>query len=261
MNKTLILLLAVIMTACGSVKTTSRQVADSQDQLILATLWYQKSAEMEALYLQCFLNAERALVENISQAAAGKPLAVVMDIDETVLDNSPYQGWQIIENRKFNESDWNRWVQMAKAEPLPGAVGFTRFADSLGVEVFYISNRDANAVEPTVKNMEKAGFSFADHQHMLFKETSSSKVSRRETVEKTHQIILLIGDNLADLDAVFEKRPEKLGISDVNSRKNMFGTRYIILPNPMYGTWLSEILKQSEGTSEREKLLRQTEGF
>ena len=88
--------------------------------------------------LRCFRNAETALTANLAREGITKPAAVVLDIDETVLDNSPFQGWQVIENKAFNYTDWSRWVEMARAEPLPGAVEFTRYADSLGVEVFFV---------------------------------------------------------------------------------------------------------------------------
>ncbi len=253
--------------------------ADSQDQLILATLWYQKSAEMRALYYQSFHNAERALAENLqmsgrtmapegsalaenpARAGLAKPPAVVLDIDETLLDNSPFQGWQVIENRVFNNLDWTRWVELAMARPLPGAVEFTRYADSLGVEVFYVSNRTVDEMAPTLKNLALYGFADADSSHMFLKETTSSKVERRAMIEKDYEIILLVGDNLADLSGLYEKRGDDLGFGAVDADSRLFGTRYIVLPNPMYGNWLNEIMKQSPGITTRDKLLKMLEGF
>lgn len=261
MKKTFIAISLVILVACGSVKTKTASSPENQDHLILATLWYQRSAEMRALYLQCYHNAETALAENIKKSPANKPFAVVMDIDETVLDNSPFQGWQVLEKKPFSDAEWNRWVSLSKAEALPGAVEFTRFADSLGVDIYYISNRKTPELEATLKNMTALGFANADASHMLFKTETSSKINRRSEVEKTHEIVLLVGDNLADLDAVFEKRPDNFGMSNVDSLKNRFGTRYIVLPNPMYGNWLSEILKQTPGATDREKLLKRIQGF
>ena len=150
---------------------------------------------------------------------------------------------------------------MALADALPGAVEFTRFADSLGVEVFYISNRKASNTAPTLGNMSRLGFADADSLHLLLKDNTSSKVARRAEIEKKYEIVLLIGDNLADLDGVFEKRADGYGITDVETRRELFGTRYIILPNPMYGTWLSEMLKIARGETEREKLINLLEGF
>jgi 5'-nucleotidase (lipoprotein e(P4) family) len=186
---------------------------------------------------------------------------VVLDIDETVLDNSPYQAWQVHENKPFNEQEWSRWVNLARAEPLPGAVEFTRYADSLGAEVFYISNRTVNEMGPTLVNMRKYGFADADSTHLLLKETVSSKIERRARIEKNYEILVLVGDNLADHSGIYETRGIGLGFSSVEADKDLFGTKYIILPNPMYGNWLSEIMKQSEGTTTRDKLVKMLKGF
>lgn len=289
--------------------------AEDQDHLILATLWYQKSAEMRALYYQCFRNAETALKESLAlsdytivaaeagmdkrpvrsepalpeaeaatsehellsghaDAAAGsvhaetfpvqgkvKLPAVVIDIDETLLDNSPFQGWQVHEKKSFNNEDWFRWVELARARPLPGAVEFTRCADSLGVEVFYVSNRTVQEMGPTIENMATWGFVNADSTHMLLKETTSSKVERQAIIEKNYEILLLVGDNLADHSGIYEKRGPDHGFAAVDADRRLFGTRYIVLPNPMYGNWLNELLRSAPGDTEHEKLLNLVEGF
>lgn len=279
MKKLIIVASMIILASCSTVKQKSLPQEENQDQLILATLWYQKSAEMRALYYQCFRNAKIALAENLALTnrtiAAGeeapsqnhkpfgrtKPPAVVLDIDETVLDNSPFQGWQVLENKAFNSADWTHWVELASARPLPGAVEFIRYADSLGVEVFYVSNRTVAEMGPTIRNLAELGFADADSTHMLFKETTSSKVARRAQIERDYEILLLVGDNLADLSGVYEKRGDDHGFGTVDTDKLLFGTRYIVLPNPMYGNWLSDLLRRTEGRTEREKLLRLLEGF
>lgn len=252
---------------------------DDQDHLILATLWYQKSAEMRALYYQCFRNAETALAENLETSVRKRPAsespaladtvragykkhpAVVLDIDETLLDNSPFQGWQVVEKKAFNNDDWFRWVVLARAKPLPGAVEFTRYADSLGVEVFYVSNRTIQEMVPTIKNMTEWGFVNADSTHLLLKETTSSKVERRAMIEKNYEIILLVGDNLADLGSIYENRGADYGFGAVDADRKLFGTKYIVLPNPMYGNWLNDLLRSVPGSTEREKLVRLLEIF
>ena len=294
MKKLIIVTAIIMLVSCATVKQSAPPVeetsagsaisyavteaAEDQDHLILATLWFQKSAEMRALYYQCFRNAETALAENLAMqirkvpltnlpasenpvSGQGKPAAVVLDIDETLLDNSPFQGWQILEKKEFNNDDWFRWVELAQAKPLPGAVEFTRYADSLGVEVFYVSNRTVQEMGPTIKNMAALGFANADSTHMLLKETTSSKVERRAQIEKEYEIILLVGDNLADISGVYEKRGSDYGFDAVDTDRLLFGIRYIVLPNPMYGNWLSELLKMTEGRTEKEKLLKLLETF
>lgn len=317
MKKLIIVTLLIMVASCATVKKTTRTAeehssrtaedssaltaAEDQDHLILATLWFQKSAEMRALYYQCFRNAERALKENLelqrhtpaaqehspepfpaeSRTVAGqsadepvadyadhlprkglaKTAAVVLDIDETLLDNSPFQGWQILEKESFNNDDWFRWVELARARPLPGAVEFTLYADSLGVVVFYVSNRTVEEMGPTIKNMEAWGFVNADSTHMLLKEATSSKVERRALIEKEYEILLLVGDNLADHSSVYENRGPDYGFEAVDADRHLFGTKYIVLPNPMYGNWLKEIVRSAPGSTEHEKLLKMLEGF
>jgi len=267
MKKLIIVTGMIMLTACGTVRKGTvpsdgtSSPSETQDHLILATLWYQQSAEMKALYYQCFRNAETALSENLALSDKTKPAAVVLDIDETVLDNSPYQVWQVHENKPFTDQDWTRWVNMAQAEPLPGALEFTRHADSLGVEVFYVSNRDVTGMNPTIANLGACGFPNADTTHLLLKQSGSSKIERRALIEKNYEILLLIGDNLADHSGAYERRGPGLGFAAVEADKEQFGTRYIILPNPMYGNWLTEIMRQSEGTTTREKLLKMLRGY
>lgn len=295
MKKLIIVTLIIMLASCATVKQTSypaedrsapsagnlaaEDSQDDQDNLILATLWFQKSAEMRALFYQCFRNAEVALRENLEmhnegkpaadssipadsgQPGSEKPAAVVLDIDETLLDNSPFQGWQVLRKKAFNNDDWFRWVELARARPLPGAVEFTRYADSLGVEVFYVSNRTVGEMGPTISNMAAWGFANADSTHMLLKETVSSKVERRALIEKDYEILLLVGDNLADLSGIYEKRGPDHGFGAVDADRRLFGTRYIVLPNPMYGNWLNDLLQSAPGSTEREKLLQIVEGF
>ncbi len=261
MKKLIIVTLLIMVASCATVKQTTQSAEEDQDHLILATLWYQKSAEMRALFYQCFRNAEIALAENLAWAGRVKPAAVVLDIDETLLDNSPFQGWQVFEKKSFNNDDWFRWVELARARPLPGAVEFTRYADSLGVEVFYVSNRTVQEMGPTIENMATRGFVNADSTHMLLKETTSSKVERRALIEKDYEILLLVGDNLADHSGLYEKRGSDYGFEAVDADRHLFGTKYIVLPNPMYGNWLNEIVRSAPVSTEHEKLLNMLEGF
>jgi len=80
-------------------------------------------------------------------------------------------------------------------------------------------------------------------------------------IEIDYEIILLVGDNLADHSGLYEKRGPDHGFAAVDADRKLFGTRYIVLPNPMYGNWLSELLKKTEGRTEKEKLLRLLETF
>ncbi|MCU0378181.1 MAG: 5'-nucleotidase, lipoprotein e(P4) family [Bacteroidales bacterium] len=261
MKKFVAITFLVILASCGSTKTGTVTTEESQDQLILSTLWYQKSAEMRALYYQCFRNAKIALDDNLAAYDKSKPAAVVLDIDETILDNSPFQGWQVHAMKGYSTEEWTRWVNEARARALPGALEFTRYADSIGVELFYISNRDQEDLGPTIENLADAGFPSSDSTHLLLRGQTSSKTERRNSVGRDFEILLFIGDNLADMADKYERRGEDHGFGVVDSEKDLFGTRYIVLPNPMYGNWLNELMKKAEGATTREKLVRLLEGF
>ena len=207
-----------------------------QEHLLQAAAWFQHSAEMEALYYQSFHWAGREMDLKIAEGSE-KPLAVVLDIDETVLDNSPQTAQQVIDGVPFNREMWDEWCSLARADPLPGALEFTREASDRGVEVFYISNRRIHLLDVTLKNLREAGFPFADSSHVLLRTDTSVKDARREKVRETHEIALLIGDNLGDFSGIFDDRNEGRAAQQVLENRKRFGTEFIILPNPMYGGW------------------------
>lgn len=235
---------------------------ESQDHLVLPVLWYQSSAEMQALYYQGYNIAKSSLSEKLGKSNNKKPKAVIMDIDETVLDNSPVEAYQAINNVPFSDSVWNKWVNQCSAEPLPGVMEFIRFAESKGVEVFYVTNRSApGAYLPTIRNLVDKGFPFADSLHLVLKTDVSSKEVRRKAISEKYDVLLLIGDNLSDFDAVFDQRGADLGFSAVKERMSEFGARFIVLPNPMYGPWINAAIKNSIGTTQNEKMVKTLKSF
>jgi 5'-nucleotidase (lipoprotein e(P4) family) len=262
MKKIIILAIITLIASCAVQKSEPVVVQDSQDQLLLSVLWFQKSAEMKALYFQGYNIAQKSLAEKIKDQTSSRPKAVVMDIDETVLDNSPSEVYLIENNVRFSDEIWKKWVNTVSAKACPGALEFTKFAEAVNVEVFYVTNRDMpEELEPTMKNLKDAGFPYADVKHLVLKTDASSKEARRKILAEKYDILLFIGDNLADFDAVFDKRGPDLGFGAVSENKNKFGKDFIILPNPMYGPWVNTALKDAEGTTTREKILNMLEGF
>ena len=225
--------LAITILVSGCTKTDPNRL---QDPLLQATSWYQHSAEMKALCYQAYHWAGRELVLRISEGSE-KPLAVVLDIDETVLDNSPQTAQQIVDREPYTDEMWDEWCLLARAEPLPGALEFTREASNLGIEVFYISNRRIHLLDVTLQNLMEAGFPNADSGHVLLKTDTSVKDARREKVRETHEIALLVGDNLGDFSGIFDDRNGGRAVQQVWENRDRFGTRFILLPNPMYGGW------------------------
>ena len=227
-----VLLLVLILSSCRQVPSSGA----SQDHLLQATLWYQHSAEMKALYYQAF-NWAAVVLEREVAHPSGRPRAVVLDIDETVLDNSPQTGRQILDGVPFSPDIWDRWCRLEAAEALPGVLDFTLRATELGVEVFYISNRGDHLTDPTLANLQKLGFPNADRDHVLLKSTTSDKDARRAMVSVDHDLVMLIGDNLGDFSGVFDERADGRDLEEVERNREKFGYEFILLPNPMYGSW------------------------
>jgi len=210
--------------------------ANSQnDAMIMAILWRQKSAEYRALVYQSF-NIARMILERELNIPCREKKAVIVDIDETVLDTSPYHAKTIIENKKYPEG-WDEWCNRASATEVPGAGDFLRSAAAKGFDVFYVSNRSERLKEKTIENLKKLGFPQADVNHVLLRSETPSKQPRREQIKKTHRIVLLIGDNLNDFSEVFENKSNQDRFTETNRLKSRFGKRFIVLPNPIYGDW------------------------
>jgi len=235
MRRELLLSMLVLLLLFSS---CTQEKSGSEDSImgVKALLWSQFSAEAEALYLQGYNIASRILKDSAG-ITYEMPWAVVLDIDETVLDNSPFDVEKIRAGTKYSEEIWAEWCEMREAIALPGALEFIRLAEKLGVEVFYVSNRKDNLKEATLDNLNELEFPYADEAHLMLKKESSSKDARREAVSMNYNILLLIGDNLGDFDGIFDDRTIVYGKPAVREMKEQFGSRFIMLPNPMYGRW------------------------
>ncbi len=232
-----------------------------QDHNVNAVLYVQNAPECKALYLQAYNWASQILLQKQTAGVLSDSSAIVIDIDETVLDNSPSMGKMIKDNEGFPHG-WQEWVALAKAEPLPGVLAFLKLADSLGVTIFYVSNRHHKNLGPSMKNLNTLGFPQIDSAHFKLKTTSSSKEERRKSVDQGHQIELLLGDNLNDFAEVFEKTKGEERSKAVDDLRDEFGDRFILLPNPMYGAWLYEINKnKEEGMTEPQARMKSVRGF
>ena len=213
----------------------------TNEHLLMSTVWYQKSAEMRAIYYQSYRLAKMIVDEKIATLDKNQKKAVVLDIDETVLDNSPFEVKCIETGKSYSKKTWNEWTSLSKARALPGAVDFTNYAKDKGVEIFYVSNRSETELAVTMKNMKELNFPCVDSTHFLLKTTESGKKARRDIIKKDYNIILFIGDNLTDYSEIYENRDKNLAIDIVDKNKGDFGTKFIILPNPMYGEWENAI--------------------
>jgi 5'-nucleotidase (lipoprotein e(P4) family) len=230
-----------------------------------AVLWQNASAEAYWIYEQAYEQAATKLMWNIVELAATygegqprKPMAVIVDIDETVLDNSPYQVEAIEHGRTFDPQDWRAWTDKAIARPSPGALEFLLHAHQASCEVFYITNRETAERASTLKNLIAHGFPNADEAHLLLMDGTSDKTERRARVRATHDVVLLVGDQLRDFDERFKDRSVNSGKATVDALADSLSKYFILLPNPMYGTYRDAV--QGKGT-EAEKHARMKEWF
>ncbi len=242
--------LLLLFTACSS----TQKLKKIEDPSLQATLWVQNSAEYKALTTQAYGAAARVIPLSLedsfwtaspnqeeSKGYNKLPPAVILDVDETVLDNSPFQARMIKEDKTFNIEDWNAWCKEVKAEGIPGAASFTNYAAQEGIAIFYITNRDYQVEEATRKNLIKEGFPVSDTLDNIMTNGeepgwNSSKIKRRQQIEENYRVVMVFGDDLNDFvptknisqderDAIVEEYAEYLG------------RRWFMLPNPVYGSW------------------------
>ncbi len=226
-----------------------------------AVLWMQRAPEYRANVAQTWRAATdrltdarapgTAAIEQEMQLAAAMqtlPTAVVLDVDETVLDNSVYQARLLRDRRRFDPVSWQQWVESSQAQALPGAREFVRAAIEQGHKVFYVTNRDcldvpAGSSDPcpsltaTMRNLEALGFPNANDRDAFLLQgsrpewRSSSKSARRAWLAERYRIIMMVGDDLGDFvdQRIYAARREELS--------ERFGRRWFALPNAMYGSW------------------------
>jgi len=201
-------------------------------------LFVQRAAEYRALCHQAYQVATDRL-RAILEADTVKRPAVILDLDETVLDNSPYAGWQVKNRAPYRRETWQQWVEQAQAEAVPGALPFLKAADSLGVQLFYLTNRHERGRPATLQNLRALGLPQADSSHLLMRTTTSNKAPRRALIEREgFEPVLLLGDNLGDFLHLWDDEPRQKRHAGVSKNRALFGRRFILLPNPVYGEWL-----------------------
>lgn len=239
------------------------------EYLVGSTLWSQTSGEARALSYQAYNLAHLLLDQDLRQnrRRRQRPRAVIVDVDDTVLDNSPYQA-TIIRNRQSYPLGWTEWINRAQAEALPGAVDFLKYAASRGVRVFYVTNRKPEEKAGTAQNLKKLGFPNVTDETLLVRPASGStnKEERRRNIANRFRVVLLIGDNLNDFAELFENaKTVTARQAAADHMRAEFGTRFIMLPNPMYGDWESAVydynfkLSDAEKAAKRRSLLRPIE--
>lgn len=251
-----VLLLALTLGGCAGKMQQAEEpfsTRDLNEQLVMATLWMQAAAEFRALSYQAFNIATVNLDAFLGAYTGSKPVAVIVDADETVLDNSAYEAFLIGQDFGYSSTTWDPWMAAAQAKAMPGAREFLEFAAAQGVEVFYVTNRKMVGYEGTKKNLESLGFPFADDKHLMLRTDSSDKQGRRERVAADYEVALLIGDNLNDFTSDFAKKSVQQRFAETDRLRGTWGTRFIVLPNPVYGDWEGAVYSEDWGASPAEK--------
>jgi 5'-nucleotidase (lipoprotein e(P4) family) len=238
MKKGLIVLFAFIW-GCSTVKqpqiSSAPQHITANGKLFTA-VFQQRAAEYNALCFQAY-NIARVRLDEALAKSQSKPLAIVTDIDETVLDNSPYDVKQSLVGKDYEQKSWEQWTSLAQADTIPGALSFFKYASSKGVKIFYLTNRAESERKGTLNNLIVKGFPDSLNEQLILKADISSKEPRRQAIADKYDIVMLIGDNLGDFSSLFDKKPVDERNRNAAMSASEFGKKFIVLPNPVYGDW------------------------
>ena len=246
-------LLSFALASCGSSSLDKQQrEAQLSQQLTQAVLWHQNAGEREALCHQAFNLATLRVDQYLSNDDKKENPIVIVDIDETIVDNSPFQA-QAVKSDFMYPNYWHEWVETASAEALPGAVDFLNYASDNGIGVYYISNRSEKNREATLKNLKNLGFPKVEDEKLFLKKKHAVKDSLRKELSANNEIVLLIGDNLDDFSNVFKHQSVDKRLGAVDSLKALFGDKFIVTPNAMYGDWEGAIYSFEYAKSQEEK--------
>lgn len=254
MKHIILFLFSGFLFSCSSTrqsKIVNNQAAYTIGGKITSSLFQQRAAEYRALCLQGYNIALMRINEYVP--ATTLPRAIITDIDETILDNSPYAVKQGFIGNEYDAASWHQWTSLGSADTMPGAASFLKTIAAKGIEVFYLSNRGLDEQEGTLKNLQRFGLPNADAQHLFLKKSTSSKEERRQLVLSTHEVVLLMGDNLADFAKVWDKASEEKRKDAVTNLSDLFGKKFIVFPNPNYGDWEGAFYKYNYKYSQAQK--------
>lgn len=233
-----------------------------QDHKTNAILYHQRASEYAALALQSYTLARKSLDAYLSSPQRGLKPAVVVDVDETLLSNAPYEAKLLINNQSY-PMGFEEWIHAAVATPVPGALEFLSYAHEAGVKVFYVTNRKTAQKEATKRNLSRYSFPDVSDETVLTRTDTNSKEPRRKAIRQNYDIVLLIGDNLIDLSQQFEMKESDLRLAQVQKSKDRFGTDWIVVPNAIYGEWESVTgdISQLSPAEKREARLKALQPF
>jgi 5'-nucleotidase (lipoprotein e(P4) family) len=262
----LLLSLSCSQAVSAQAPTTTNQSRSDTEYLEGAVLWQQTSGERRALSYQAFALARMMLDRDLRLNRRNRrQRAIIVDLDETILDNSRNEARIVKQGVPFTPDSFTAWVNRAECDAVPGAVEFLRYANARRVRVFYVSNRKQIERDGTARNLKKLGFPNVNDETLLLRPEAGEMIKepRRVAVSARYRVVLLMGDDLNDFAAVFENsKTVESRIEATERNKDQFGTRFIMLPNPMYGNWESAIygynlkLPEAEKAAKRRSVLK-----
>lgn len=215
-----------------------------------ANLYLQSAAEYAFLCKQTYENASAAVSALSEHHQGDKSLAVVMDLDETVLDNSAYQNHLFNSNESYTPDTWDRFVKDGAVKDslitlVPGAYEFIHHCKSNNIRVIFISNRMNSTRRETAITLAKLGIDTIglnsdDSRLMLLRTDVRNKDARRDTVRKYYDPQIFIGDNISDFTSELEGLDQEgRRLKVLNGMSKEIGKRWFLIPNMTYGDWVS----------------------
>lgn len=225
---------------------------DGVDNALLhAVAWKQTAAEYRALYHQGFNIARMHVEAAVANRKDGdKPLAVVTDMDDTILQPLEYWGHLIANNIDyFDDPIWDRWIPTNGVVAAPGAKAFLDFCAENDVEVFYITSREQGeqTYEYAMGHLKHLGYPFADDDHLTVFRDTSNKEKKQDEIMETFDVVVFLGDNLNDFRRKYYLKGDVDGrIAAMEADRDLFGSKYIVFPNPTDGHWMAAIFGESE---------------
>jgi len=250
---------------CTTAPLTSpqNQPTTRADNRLDAILWQTTSAEYRVLARTIYANAQASLELAIkdphwtalptqNEDYQQLPPAIIMDIDETVIDTGAFQRQLAHDNARFSSGPWRAWQERNQPNAIPGAVEFIAAAQARGVTVFFITNRDHATEETARRNLAAIGIDLPkDIDTVLCRgerpDWGNDKESRRQFIAEHYRVLMLFGDDLADFVSAYRTTPqERIGTA---LRHDEWGTKWFMLPNPMYGSWENSLYDFRTGLS------------
>lgn len=245
--------------------TDKTEIVEKPHDLLNSVLWMQHAAEYKASCYHTYNTARAMLIAGLNDSkwtAATEqgeryehlPPAIILDVDETVLDNSSYEASLIMENSLYSTDSWKKWCEERRAKAVTGAVDFCKFADENDVRVLYVTNRRQSEFNATRDNLIAAGFpSPIDSNTLHMRTDQSDKTARRQMLAEKYRIILLIGDNCGDFHGGYTKAESALRDSLVHAHQSFWGSKWIVLTNPSYGDWEGALFDYNYKLTESQK--------